>query len=209
VSVTDGEAVGGRHELDERALTDDLVHGAQPRGGRWPVVDDGIGQGAHRGPRIAQAFQIGLGAATPAESARARLIVHEAVTDQPIDRGFECGQVLDGETLLVLERVHELESRFEIDRVAVARVTASRAGSERERSCHRVTTLRLLTGYAQGGNLTAVTYKTHHNGYAARRHVMEALFALVISLVLLVGLAVAAMTLGADSRPGISDDHTR
>ena len=38
---------------------------------------------------------------------------------------------------------------------------------------------------------------------------MEALFALIAIVVALVGLDVAAMTWGADSRPGMADDHTR
>ena len=38
---------------------------------------------------------------------------------------------------------------------------------------------------------------------------MEAIFALIAIVVALVGLDVAAMTWGADSRPGMADDHTR
>jgi hypothetical protein len=38
---------------------------------------------------------------------------------------------------------------------------------------------------------------------------MEAIFALVISLVVLVALDVAAVTVGSDSRPGVTDDHAR
>ena len=38
---------------------------------------------------------------------------------------------------------------------------------------------------------------------------MEAFFALIAIVVALIGLDVAAMTGGADSRPGMADDHTR
>ena len=38
---------------------------------------------------------------------------------------------------------------------------------------------------------------------------MEAFFALIAIVVALVGLDVAAMTWGVDSRPGMADDHTR
>jgi hypothetical protein len=38
---------------------------------------------------------------------------------------------------------------------------------------------------------------------------MEAFFALAIVLVSLVGLDIAAMAWGVDSRPGIADDHER
>jgi hypothetical protein len=38
---------------------------------------------------------------------------------------------------------------------------------------------------------------------------MEAIFALIAIVVALVGLDVAAMTWGADSRPGMADDHAR
>jgi hypothetical protein len=38
---------------------------------------------------------------------------------------------------------------------------------------------------------------------------MEAFFAIIAIVVALLGLDVAAMTWGADSRPGMADDHTR
>jgi hypothetical protein len=38
---------------------------------------------------------------------------------------------------------------------------------------------------------------------------MEAIFALVAAIVALVGLDLASMGSGADSRPGIADDHQR
>ena len=38
---------------------------------------------------------------------------------------------------------------------------------------------------------------------------MEAFFALIAIVVALIGLDAAAMTWGADSRPGMADDHTR
>jgi len=38
---------------------------------------------------------------------------------------------------------------------------------------------------------------------------MEAFFAIIAIVVALVGLDFAAMTSGADSRPGMVDDHTR
>jgi hypothetical protein len=38
---------------------------------------------------------------------------------------------------------------------------------------------------------------------------MEALFALVIAVTALIGLDVAAMRWGTDSRPGMVDDHQR
>lgn len=38
---------------------------------------------------------------------------------------------------------------------------------------------------------------------------MEAFFALIAIVVALVGLDVAAVTWGADSRPGMADDHAR
>ena len=38
---------------------------------------------------------------------------------------------------------------------------------------------------------------------------MEAFFALIAIVVALVGLDLAALTSGADSRPGMADDHAR
>jgi hypothetical protein len=38
---------------------------------------------------------------------------------------------------------------------------------------------------------------------------MELIFALVIALVAFIGLDIAAVTFGADSRPGMADDHVR
>jgi nitrogen fixation-related uncharacterized protein len=38
---------------------------------------------------------------------------------------------------------------------------------------------------------------------------MEALFALVVVLAALIGLALAAVEWGVDSRPGMVDDHQR
>ena len=38
---------------------------------------------------------------------------------------------------------------------------------------------------------------------------MEAFFALIVIVVALVGLDLAAMTSGTDSRPGMADDHAR
>jgi hypothetical protein len=38
---------------------------------------------------------------------------------------------------------------------------------------------------------------------------MEAIFALIVAIVALLGLDIAAMRWGADSRPGMADDHTR
>ncbi len=38
---------------------------------------------------------------------------------------------------------------------------------------------------------------------------MEAFFALVAAIVALVGLDLASMSSGMDSRPGIADDHQR
>jgi len=38
---------------------------------------------------------------------------------------------------------------------------------------------------------------------------MELIIALAIALVAFIGLDIAAVTFGADSRPGIADDHVR
>lgn len=38
---------------------------------------------------------------------------------------------------------------------------------------------------------------------------MEAIFALIVALVALLGVAAAAMGWGADSRPTMADDHSR
>ena len=38
---------------------------------------------------------------------------------------------------------------------------------------------------------------------------MEAIFALIVAVVALLGLDVAAITFGTDSRPSLADDHGR
>lgn len=38
---------------------------------------------------------------------------------------------------------------------------------------------------------------------------MELIFALVIAIVAFIGLDIAAVTFGVDSRPGMADDHAR
>ena len=38
---------------------------------------------------------------------------------------------------------------------------------------------------------------------------MEAIFALIVAIVALLGLDIAALAWGADSRQGMADDHTR
>ena len=38
---------------------------------------------------------------------------------------------------------------------------------------------------------------------------MELVFALAVALIAFLGLDIAAMTWGADSRPGMADDHLR
>ena len=38
---------------------------------------------------------------------------------------------------------------------------------------------------------------------------MEAIFALIVVVVALLGLDVAAITFGTDSRPSLADDHSR
>ena len=38
---------------------------------------------------------------------------------------------------------------------------------------------------------------------------MELIFALVIAIVAFIGLDIAAVAFGADSRPGMADDHAR
>ncbi len=38
---------------------------------------------------------------------------------------------------------------------------------------------------------------------------MEAIFALIVAIVAFIGLDVAAIGWGADSRPGMADDHRR
>jgi hypothetical protein len=64
-----------------------------------------------------------------------------------------------------------------------------------------------LTGYAQGAIVPYVTGKTRENGYGVQEVVMDPVFALLASLVLLVSLALASLAWGEDSRPTLPDDH--
>ena len=72
-----------------------------------------------------------------------------------------------------------------------------------------LTTLYHLTGYAQGGTVPLVTDKTPKTGYVEGRSVMEFIVIFMILIVGLMGLDVAALNWGSDSRDMLPDDHAR
>jgi hypothetical protein len=128
----------------------------------------------------------------------------DAVLDEPVRGDVERGQSVDVRIVLELVRVQEVERGLERDRV----VDMVRSGRPMSLCVlHHITTLARLTGYAQEGNLR-VTAKTVKTGYIPgdRRLSME-LFATIAAIIVgLVGLDLAALRWGTDSRDSLRDE---
>ena len=210
VSMIDVHAVRGRDELDDLSRVERPVH-LGDRCLPWdPVFDDRVRDLAKRGPDRADPIQMtrrstGVGLALLADPVGA-LEVHQAALREPSESDAKGREVLDGETIVVVEGVQEVEGGFDADVVGVAPIDRQRRWNE----CHGVTTLDLLTGYAQAGTL-CVTGKDFCIGYiaAARRPHMEAI-ALVLSLFAgVLVIDIAAVIWGVDSRESMLDDRRR
>ena len=135
------------------------------------------------------------------------LQVDETPIGEPADDPIEGRQLLARETIVVVEGVQEVEGRFHADVVGVALLEAVAGRS----SWHRVTTLVLLTGYAQEATVR-VTDKELLRGYRGQRmevRKMEPIIMFVGLITAFVLFDLAAVTWGVDSRDSLPDDHRR
>ena len=152
MAVVDVAAVDGGGELDhlagvQRAI--DLVDGVLSR---RPMLDDGIGDLSKGAADLMHALEVTGGHARMRRgvlaSALGTLAVDQPAIGEPAQREIEARELLDEETIVAIQGVQEVEGGLDVDVVGVTPI-----GGGRTRRCHRVTTLRLLTGYAQEGTV--------------------------------------------------------
>jgi hypothetical protein len=127
VPVVDADAVRGRHELDDLAGVQravDRLEGVRVRG---PVLGH---RGRHVAERRANAMDArevarlerGVGAGLVADAVGALGVDHAAI-DEERERAVEGRELLDGETVVGVVGVQEVEGVVEVDVVSVPSVT--------------------------------------------------------------------------------------
>ena len=119
---------------------------------RRALLDDRIGDLAQGGAHGMDASEVARGGESVGWRACARspigaLAVDHAAIDEPGQGVVEGRQVLDRETILEVVGVQEVEGVVEADVVGVARWPGG------QRCVMSITTLDLLTGYAQAGTV--------------------------------------------------------
>ena len=157
VAVIDAHAIGCRNELDDLAGVERTVDRVERSGVRRPVLCEGerhLAQGRPDGvdPREVLLHQrvVARDLGTHAIGA---LAMDHATVDEPRERRVERRELVHRETIFGVVGVQEVEGVLEIHVMGVTAVDGIR-------SCvgvHVITTLWLLTGYAQKGKVQEVT----------------------------------------------------
>ena len=203
-------AVDRSRQLDDLSGMERSIDLGDGVGTRRPVLHGGIRDLAEGGAHgvdsldlLRRPFRIRPGS-TPGSNRS--LEVDQAAIGEPAKGHADRRQLLDEETIVEVEGVQEVEGGLHIDVMRVAPDGDMLTGRS-----HRVTTLSLLTGYAQGATL-CVTGKEFDIGYTLRPKggpEMEALVLFIGLFVTFIVLGMAAVAFGVDSREPMLDDYRR
>lgn len=152
MAVIDAHAVGGRQQLDDLTGVECSIHGIERTVTRRPVLRDRLGHLSECATDRVDAGQVadrrcGISLGDRPLTVGA-LEVDDPALDEPGQGAVQGRQSLQWETILGVVGVQEVEGVFQTDVVGV-----SQAGRWMGRRLHGVTTLVLLTGYAQAGTV--------------------------------------------------------
>ena len=153
MAMVDIAAIRSGNELDDLARVQRPIDGFEGAGVRRALLRDRMSDLAERRPNGVDPGQIACHQRVLARHLGAHAVgaldVDDAAIDEPGERVVEGRKLVHRETIFGVFGVQEVEGVLQVDVMGVTAVDGVRNGVR----VHRITTLYLLTGYAQEGKV--------------------------------------------------------